>query len=72
MKRHADQIRDSNAKQTRLNTDPELETAENENSENAQQSSAPQTESAEEPCTNEARRYPTRARKQTKRLIEEY
>lgn len=71
-KRHADQIRDSNAKQTCLNTDPELETAENENSENAQQSSAPQTESAEEPRTNEARRYPIRARKRTKRLIEEY
>ena len=71
-KRHADQIRDSNAKQTCLNTDPELETAANENSENAQQSSAPQTESAEEPSPSEARRYPIRARKRTKRLIEEY
>ena len=71
-KRHADQIRDSNAKQTCLNTDPELETAENENSENVQQSSAPQNESAEEPRTSETRRYPIRARKRTKRLIEEY
>ena len=71
-KRHADQIRDSNSKQTCLNTDPELETAENENSESAQQSSAPQNESAEEPRTSETRRYPIRARKQTKRLIEEY
>ena len=32
-KRHLDQIRDSNAKQTCLNTHPELQTAENEKSE---------------------------------------
>ena len=48
-KRHADQIRDSNAKQTCLNTDPELETAENEKSENAKQSH----KFAEEPGTSE-------------------
>ena len=62
-KRHLDQIRDSNAKQTCLNTHPELQTAENENLKKTQ------NKYAKEPNTSEARRHPIRSRKQTKRLI---
>ena len=64
-KRHLDQIRDSNAKQTCLNTHPELQTAENEKSEK----NASQNKYAKEPNTSEARRHLIRSRKQTKRLI---